>query len=456
MAAVAVAAAWVDSGSELLPLLALGLAFAAVSGGVRKTVVAGTVAFALCALMAAYQMIGSWDSYALDSATVAGVTVAAVMASTLRARRARELAEVRAIAEVAQQVVLGPIPDELNSVRLAVRYMSATSRAQIGGDLYEVVPAMEGCRLIIGDVQGKGLIAVKTAAAVLGAFRESAHDAADLAVIADRIEQSLSRQLTAEQFVTAVLAEVSSDGSKIQLLSCGHPPPLLIAGGTGRFVEPAVPGLPLGLAHLAEFPRYVTTLPFGPGDQLLFYTDGVSEARNTAGEFYPLSEHEALTGGQAPEAVLDRLQQDVLRHVGHALDDDAAMLLLRREPALVAPSPAGVGQLSAAASRGVLTATGRPGLSGPDSLSQKLCYCGTVKNLTVTVPDDVYRAARVVAAQRDTSVSALVVAYLERLSGRMQEFGRLEALQREVQAEIGQFHAADRLSRDEVHDRAVH
>ncbi|MGP7995927.1 MAG: SpoIIE family protein phosphatase [Streptosporangiaceae bacterium] len=456
MAAVAVAAAWVDSGSELLPLLALGPAFAAVSGGVRKTVVAGTVAFALCALMAAYQMIGSWDSYALDSATVAGVTVAAVMASTLRARRARELAEVRAIAEVAQQVVLGPIPDELNSVRLAVRYMSATSRAQIGGDLYEVVPAMEGCRLIIGDVQGKGLIAVKTAAAVLGAFRESAHDAADLAVIADRIEQSLSRQLTAEQFVTAVLAEVSSDGSKIQLLSCGHPPPLLIAGGTGRFVEPAVPGLPLGLAHLAEFPRYVTTLPFGPGDQLLFYTDGVSEARNTAGEFYPLSEHEALTGGQAPEAVLDRLQQDVLRHVGHALDDDAAMLLLRREPALVAPSPAGVGQLSAAASRGVLTATGRPGLSGPDSLSQKLCYCGTVKNLTVTVPDDVYRAARVVAAQRDTSVSALVVAYLERLSGRMQEFGRLEALQREVQAEIGQFHAADRLSRDEVHDRAVH
>lgn len=455
MAAVAVAAAWVDSGSELLPLLALGLAFAAVSGGVRKTVVAGTVAFALCALMAAYQMIGSWDSYALDSATVAGVTVAAVMASTLRARRARELAEVRAIAEVAQQVVLGPIPDELNSVRLAVRYMSATSRAQIGGDLYEVVPAMEGC-LIIGDVQGKGLIAVKTAAAVLGAFRESAHDAADLAVIADRIEQSLSRQLTAEQFVTAVLAEVSSDGSKIQLLSCGHPPPLLIAGGTGRFVEPAVPGLPLGLAHLAEFPRYVTTLPFGPGDQLLFYTDGVSEARNTAGEFYPLSEHEALTGGQAPEAVLDRLQQDVLRHVGHALDDDAAMLLLRREPASAAPSPAGVGQLSAAASRGVLTATGRPGLSGPDSLSQKLCYCGTVKNLTVTVPDDVYRAARVVAAQRDTSVSALVVAYLERLSGRMQEFGRLEALQREVQAEIGQFHAADRLSRDEVHDRAVH
>jgi hypothetical protein len=79
-----------------------------------------------------------------------------------------------------------------------------------------------------------------------------------------------------------------------------------------------------------------------------------------------------------------------------------------------------------------------------------------VKNITVSVPDDVYRSARVAAAQRDTSVSALVVAYLERLSGRMEEFARLEALQHEVQAEIGRFRAADRLGREEAHDRAVH
>jgi len=89
------------------------------------------------------------------------------------------------------------------------------------------------------------------------------------------------------------------------------------------------------------------------------------------------------------------------------------------------------------------------------SFPQNLCYCESVKNITVSVPDEVYRNARVAAAQRDTSLSALVVKYLERLSGRMDEFARLEALQHEVQAEIGQFRAADRLSRDEVHDRAV-
>ena len=91
----------------------------------------------------------------------------------------------------------------------------------------------------------------------------------------------------------------------------------------------------------------------------------------------------------------------------------------------------------------------------PYVASQKPCYCETVKNITVSVPDHVYRNARVAAAQLDTSLSALVVAYLERLSGRMDEFARLEELQHEVQAEIGQFRAADRLGRDEVHDRAV-
>jgi len=78
-----------------------------------------------------------------------------------------------------------------------------------------------------------------------------------------------------------------------------------------------------------------------------------------------------------------------------------------------------------------------------------------VKNLTVSVPDGVYRNARIAAAQRDTSVSALVVAFLEQLSGRMDRFTRLEELQRDVQAEIGQFRAADRLGRGEVHDRAI-
>jgi plasmid stability protein len=78
-----------------------------------------------------------------------------------------------------------------------------------------------------------------------------------------------------------------------------------------------------------------------------------------------------------------------------------------------------------------------------------------VKNITVSVPDDVYRAARIRAAERGTSVSSLVGEYLRSLSEREAEFSRLEAQQRRVQGEIEQFRASDRLSRDEIHERAV-
>ncbi len=78
-----------------------------------------------------------------------------------------------------------------------------------------------------------------------------------------------------------------------------------------------------------------------------------------------------------------------------------------------------------------------------------------MKNITVSVPDEVYRAARIRAAEEGRSVSALVTEFLRGLSDGDVEFTRLEALQRRVQSEIKHFRAAERLSRDEVHERAV-
>jgi plasmid stability protein len=79
----------------------------------------------------------------------------------------------------------------------------------------------------------------------------------------------------------------------------------------------------------------------------------------------------------------------------------------------------------------------------------------TVANITVSVPDDVYRAARIRAAERGSSVSSLVAEYLGSLSDREEEFARLEAEQKSVQAQIERFSARDRLDRDELHGRAV-
>lgn len=78
-----------------------------------------------------------------------------------------------------------------------------------------------------------------------------------------------------------------------------------------------------------------------------------------------------------------------------------------------------------------------------------------MKNITVSVPEDVYRAAKIRAAEGGSSVSALVTHYLRSLEERDSEFSRLEALQNQVLADVGRFRGADRLDRDELHGRAV-
>lgn len=78
-----------------------------------------------------------------------------------------------------------------------------------------------------------------------------------------------------------------------------------------------------------------------------------------------------------------------------------------------------------------------------------------MKNVTVSLPDDVYRVARVRAAEGGGSLSALVAAYLRSLAGGEAEFARLEAQQSEVLGEVDRFRAGDRLGRDELHSRAV-
>ena len=81
--------------------------------------------------------------------------------------------------------------------------------------------------------------------------------------------------------------------------------------------------------------------------------------------------------------------------------------------------------------------------------------CCTVANITVSVPDDVYLAARVHAAERGTSVSALVTGYLRSLSEHDAEFARLVAQQKRIRGQIDRFSARDRLDREELHTRAV-
>jgi serine phosphatase RsbU (regulator of sigma subunit) len=91
--------------------------------------------------------------------------------------------------------------------------------------------------------------------------------------------------------------------------------------------------LPLGLADLAGPPRAPVTIPFPPGTGILFYTDGASEARNKAGEFFPLAGCDAVCDPTEPATLVDRLAAELIRYAGHAPDDDVVLLLAFRDTA---------------------------------------------------------------------------------------------------------------------------
>ncbi|MFD4371041.1 PP2C family protein-serine/threonine phosphatase [Streptomyces sp. NPDC058486] len=313
----------------LLPLIALGPAFAGLTGGPRRTALIGAMALVLCLALGWFNGLVPGRRGTTALIAVAGVTAAGLVATVMRRRHEAELASVRSIAEVAQRVLLRPVPRTAGELSAAVSYTAAVAEARIGGDLYEVVTSPGGVRVIVGDVQGKGLGAVETAADVLGAFREAAHDEADLVGVSRRLERAMNRTLDGEKFVTAVIAEVRKDRT-VAVLNYGHPSPLIVdAAGTARYLDPDRRALPLGLGLHGGASPVETTSPFRPGDQLLLYTDGVTEARDERGRFYPLTDRLHLMAADSPEGALDALHRDITAHAGGPLGDDAAMLLLR-------------------------------------------------------------------------------------------------------------------------------
>jgi len=318
----------------LLALYALGPAFASVSGSVRRAGFIGLAALALCCASAAYDDLLPTRRALVALATVAGATGAAALAAALRHSIERELAGVRSVAEAAQRVLLRPVPRLAGHMRVAVSYTSAVAEARIGGDLYEVVAGPTVTRAIVGDVQGKGLEAVETAALVLGAFREAAPDEQPLEQIGARLERALNRRLEGEEFVTAVLVEVDRQHT-VTLLNYGHPAPLLMrSDGYVHFAEPPEPAPPLGLAALGPSGPNAHRVHLRPGDQMLLYTDGVTEARDKRGAFYPLAERAHLLKHPDPDDALEALRQDIVEHCAGPLGDDAAMLLLRHRAEL--------------------------------------------------------------------------------------------------------------------------
>jgi serine phosphatase RsbU (regulator of sigma subunit) len=273
--------------------------------------------------------------------------VALMLLSTLvvfycivRERRLRELNRVRSVSEAAQDVLLRPPPRRIGPLRVAWLYLAAGDETRIGGDLFAVARTDEpATRVIIGDVRGKGLAAIGEASVVLGAFREGAHRYATLPELAAVLEESVCRNLEevadtdhdiGEHFVTALILAIPNHGQEIEMINCGHPPPLLLHDHRITVLQARRPGAPLGMCGLPAAGMRTDTFPFEAGDMLLLYTDGVIEARSPDGAFYPLTERIAALSASSPDTLLERIRRDLLTHVGGRLDDDVALLAIER------------------------------------------------------------------------------------------------------------------------------
>jgi serine phosphatase RsbU (regulator of sigma subunit) len=249
----------------------------------------------------------------------------AVANSALRTAAQRRLSQVRAVARVAQSALLREVPATVTTGRLASRYVSAAAEARVGGDLLEVIPDAARPRWLIGDTRGKGLPAVRLASVAMTSFRDAcAQPGLSLLEIARVVDRSVTRAAGDEDFVTAVFAELDPLGW-LQLVICGHPPPLrLTADGGLQALTPRAYATPLGL-HPDLQP---STFPVNPGDRLVFYTDGLLEARDRAGRYFRLEYCAGTLRHPDLQAAVDGLLGRLLAHTRHRLDDDVALLLL--------------------------------------------------------------------------------------------------------------------------------
>jgi serine phosphatase RsbU (regulator of sigma subunit) len=348
------------------PMLAPLLAVPPALAGIGAATVRRPLGYGAVSLLAAIVIAAKPTEYApwlpvTTIFTVVIITAVATAGTAVNVLQERRIAAVTSVAEAAQRALLRPPPPRLGPLGFDVVYVAAAAEAKVGGDLYEAVAtSAHGIRVIIGDVRGKGLGAVELATDVLGMFREQAHDACTLAELATRLDAGLGRGLGRhEEFVTALLVEIDPESGRTSLFNCGHPPPLLIPaardGAATRRVtllEVPAPAPPLGLLALGDCSDAQLIHALQPDDQLLLYTDGVTEARDAKRAFYPLPDRVSVlaakaAGSQAAgkallkpvssvsgrqgqsQGLLDLVRTDLHKHVGSPLDDDAALLLVQ-------------------------------------------------------------------------------------------------------------------------------
>ena len=360
IAAVPVADPFLPPDIHLNPVLFVAPAVTATFASPRRTALIGALALAALVIAGIERSALSTENVIVQMVALILLSALLVFFCNLRDRRERELVRVRSVSEATQRVVLRPLPESAGPVSVASAYHTAEADTYIGGDFYALARIADSTRLVIGDVRGKGLSSISETAIMLESFRAAARQQLPLRDMVSYMDGSARWGLAefsrgeadvGERFVTLAVADIPDNEPLLRLILCGHPPPLLLHRGADRSADRSLdqgadrspdrgtatalsvsqPAPPLGLGVLAGRPPAPQAFPFAPGDVLLLYTDGVTEARDEQGTFYPLAQRAAALARCPPAKLVKNIEADLRAYISGPLGDDMAMIAARRE-----------------------------------------------------------------------------------------------------------------------------
>jgi phosphoserine phosphatase RsbU/P len=213
----------------------------------------------------------------------------------------------------------------------------------VGGDFYDVMPLQDGRVIVtLGDVSGKGSPAALLMALLLAMFRTLVDEGLEAAALAERLNLQICRHSPASRFITLFFAACDQATGRMVYVNAGHMPALL-RRRDGTFERLTGGGIALGMFELSKYEACETTLE--PGDTLVLYSDGVTEAENHQGQPFEESGLERVVDVNATSSPTD-LARTILHVVEvHAqetfLADDVTLLVARRKvaPQGVPPLP---------------------------------------------------------------------------------------------------------------------
>jgi hypothetical protein len=202
----------------------------------------------------------------------------------------------------------------------------------IGGDVYDYAINDGILHFAVFDAMGHGLAAAGLSTFALSAYRHSRRRGDGPEATYASVDAAVYEQYPASRFATGLIAELDIASGELSWVSAGHPPPLLLRQGRLIKTLDLPPAPPLGL-RLAEEPPAVGRESLEPGDALLAYTDGLTEARRPDGALFTVErlgefiERQASAGQAAPET-LRGLREAILERQEGALHDDATAVLI--------------------------------------------------------------------------------------------------------------------------------